>query len=83
MKKHIVRRTFSIDEGVKSNRVDYLSHQDFTGGRIYHTDINNAMFFNEGECPFSNQEISGDDRSSGKYSYKQEVLNCKIEIEKL
>ncbi|HWY13090.1 MAG TPA: hypothetical protein VN026_17265 [Bacteroidia bacterium] len=82
MKKQIVRRTFSIENGKPSTRIEYISKPiDAIGNEITHTDITMAYLFNHNETGYRNQVISGNDRMTGDYSYKQEVLNLKIEIE--
>lgn len=81
MKRQIVRRTYSIDNGKPSTMIYYaVAPPDASGMECFDVDIDKACLFREGESWFRNETISGNS-IYGDFSYKQEVINVKIEIE--
>jgi hypothetical protein len=79
----IVKRTYTIDNGVECNKVMYAgSLMGITGTQIFFEDFDKAFLFTEDNLHgFNNQTISGEDRN-GEYSFIQEIIPVKIIIEK-
>jgi len=85
MKRQIVRRTYSVLNGAPSKKVSYITSPMDATGREAEGNVDDAYIFNPDAMiypnqHYSNQTISGNDRD-GDYSYKQEVLNLRIQIE--
>lgn len=79
IKKKIVVRKHSIEGGKRSKKVTYLYAPTMPNGTEYSgEDANRAFLFNPDQCFFKSGRFSGSDRSTGKWAYKQEVIDVKV-----
>jgi hypothetical protein len=81
MTRKIVRRTFTILDGKKSDRVDYAVYPlSPNGTSVFDIDMNKAYLFCDQELNYSPCTITGNDRLGGDFAYKQEILEVNLTI---
>ena len=86
MKKQIVRRTYTVDNGEKSDLVLYVAYLDATGQEMAHPDIKRALRMDDAYeyGHYSEGLNEGTYQNGDKYSYFQEIIEVEFnEEEKL
>lgn len=85
-KRKIVRRVYSLMNGVNCNATFYLANPITAWGQeVFHGEIDNAYLFEATDLErynYKNAEVSGNDRS-GDFKYIQEILDVDLFVQDL